>query len=66
MLVMIKRNASMMSRQLMAFATRRNLRGLAIALVAAGAPALAGAQQVRAQTVAGGLEHPWAVAFLPE
>ena len=56
----------MMSRQLMAFATCRNLRGLAIALVVAGAPVLAGAQQVRAQTVAGGLEHPWAVAFLPE
>ncbi|HPR46194.1 MAG TPA: PQQ-dependent sugar dehydrogenase, partial [Ottowia sp.] len=55
-----------MSRQLMAFATCRNLRGLAIALVVAGAPVLAGAQQVRAQTVAGGLEHPWAVAFLPE
>jgi len=36
---------------------------LAACLFAAGA---AGAQELRAQTVAQGLEHPWAVAFLPQ
>jgi glucose/arabinose dehydrogenase len=39
---------------------------LAAALLAATATLPAQAQAVRAQTVAGGLEHPWAVAFLPQ
>ena len=37
------------------------------ALIFAGSPVdPAAAQSVRAQTVASGLDHPWAVAFLPE
>jgi len=40
---------------------------VAAALVAApGLPALAQDAAPRAQTVASGLQHPWAVAFLPE
>ena len=45
---------------------RAALRGLlAGALLAAGGGAAAQSPALRVQTVAGGLEHPWAVAFLP-
>jgi aldose sugar dehydrogenase len=41
--------------------------GAVIAFLACGLiPDLASAQELRAETVAGGLEHPWAVAFLPQ
>jgi aldose sugar dehydrogenase len=41
--------------------------GAVVAFLACGLiPNLARAQEVRAETVAGGLEHPWAVAFLPQ
>jgi aldose sugar dehydrogenase len=51
--------------------TRRRLWGrlatsCASLIVAASTMAPAAAQGVRAQTVASGLDHPWAVAFLPE
>ena len=36
------------------------------AILAASLAPLAAAQQLRAQTVATGLEHPWGVAFLPQ
>lgn len=39
---------------------------LLAALVATGLPALAQDAAPQAQTVASGLQHPWAVAFLPE
>jgi glucose/arabinose dehydrogenase len=39
---------------------------LAALVVLAASPLLAGAQALRAQTIATGLEHPWAVAFLPD
>lgn len=50
---------------------RRRLWGRLAAFIAAGifagcAAAAADAQTVHAQTVAQGLEHPWAVAFLPQ
>jgi aldose sugar dehydrogenase len=44
---------------------RRWIAGVLLSLVL-WAPAAADAQDLRAQTVAQGLEHPWAVAFLPD
>jgi glucose/arabinose dehydrogenase len=44
---------------------RRFHAAMAAAIVAACGPAAVSAQALRAQTVASGLDHPWAVAFLP-
>jgi glucose/arabinose dehydrogenase len=51
--------------------TRRRLWGPLVAscaalIVSATFPAVGSAQTVRPETVASGLEHPWAVAFLPQ
>lgn len=39
---------------------------LAAVVVLGASPHMAGAQALRAQAIASGLEHPWAVAFLPD
>jgi aldose sugar dehydrogenase len=44
----------------------RGVRAAAVLIVGVRAAIAAPAQQLNAQTVAQGLEHPWAVAFLPQ
>jgi glucose/arabinose dehydrogenase len=60
----------MATMQAVSWIFRRALRGplatCAAAILAASAASGVGAQSLRPQTVAAGLEHPWAVAFLPD